>query len=144
MKVPPKRKGNFHDLATQDAALEGLNESPSQKEGKCLAHPRASGLQLASMKVPPKRKGNALPLPEASAGFHCLNESPSQKEGKWGDLGAEKTRTPSLNESPSQKEGKLQQQLYDGRLHTDASMKVPPKRKGNPQAAQEDLHKPPQ
>ena len=57
MKVPPKRKGNL--LVTQRAEVnEGLNESPSQKEGKwCSLRRRAAG-RLASMKVPPKRKGN--------------------------------------------------------------------------------------
>ena len=38
-----------------------LNESPSEKEGKCDgAGSGADGKQLPSMKVPPKRKGNAL------------------------------------------------------------------------------------
>ena len=36
MKVPPKRKGNARLLVTQRAAVnEALNESPSEKEGKC-------------------------------------------------------------------------------------------------------------
>ena len=35
MKVPPKRKGN-HVISTAAAVHETLNESPSEKEGKCL------------------------------------------------------------------------------------------------------------
>ena len=38
-----------------------------------------------------------------------------------------------LNESPSEKEGKLQPRVVD-ELVEDASMKVPPKRKGNEQS----------
>ena len=34
MKVPPKRKGNAKRLKRLAARAEGLNESPSQKEGK--------------------------------------------------------------------------------------------------------------
>ena len=34
MKVPPKRKGNVKVLRSLVAALERLNESPSEKEGK--------------------------------------------------------------------------------------------------------------
>ena len=38
--------------------IKSLNESPSEKEGKCITH----------------KTGTAL--------MHCLNESPSEKEGK--------------------------------------------------------------
>ena len=34
MKVPPKRKGNFVNLLIGSLASDGLNESPSEKEGK--------------------------------------------------------------------------------------------------------------
>ena len=34
MKVPPKRKGNNLPMGAVDADLQGLNESPSEKEGK--------------------------------------------------------------------------------------------------------------
>ena len=58
MKALPKRKGNTVTIAGIASAQEGLNESPSQKEGKSgsLSHP----VQLVQ----------------------GLNESPSQKEGK--------------------------------------------------------------
>ena len=36
MKVPPKRKGNV-DMATPWVIYAGLNESPSEKEGKFLS-----------------------------------------------------------------------------------------------------------
>ena len=35
-----------------------LNESPSEKEGKCEGKTQAQIVDDASMKVPPKRKGN--------------------------------------------------------------------------------------
>ena len=65
MKVPPKRKGNLWKPAFELTLDRGLNESPSQKEGKWLpGFPSPFFLTLASMKVPPKRKGNAAgPVP---------------------------------------------------------------------------------
>ncbi len=35
-----------------------LNESPSEKEGKCIQPAAALVVCFASMKAPPKRKGN--------------------------------------------------------------------------------------
>ena len=58
MKALPKRKGNFKLYAAQVSAMTGLNESPSEKEGKFS-------------------RG----YPGASIG-EGLNESPSEKEGK--------------------------------------------------------------
>ena len=58
MKVPPKRKGNPGDLKP-DYVDETLNESPSEKEGKCKTALRELSLIVA------------------------LNESPSEKEGKF-------------------------------------------------------------
>ena len=62
MKVPPKRKGNTgYDLRHGYTPM-GLNESPSQKEGKCRRVFVCAGwCWCASMKVPPKRKGNSHP-----------------------------------------------------------------------------------
>ena len=61
MKVPPKRKGNAHRPEEPDHGI-GLNESPSEKEGKSLTNRRAiRSRHRASMKVPPKRKGNTSP-----------------------------------------------------------------------------------
>ena len=62
MKVPPKRKGNAGKLVHSLHLFSSLNESPSEKEGKCSvllliqAH-----IACPSMKVPPKRKGNSYP-----------------------------------------------------------------------------------
>ena len=38
--------------------LDGLNESPSEKEGKCALTALNAPVKTASMKAPPKRKGN--------------------------------------------------------------------------------------
>ena len=83
-----------------------LNESPSEKEGK---FPEPAGLL---------------------AGLTRLNESPSEKEGKCARFGASTPSRLCLNESPSEKEGKSRNQVHDCQ-NCDASMKVPPKRKGN-------------
>ena len=61
MKVPPKRKGNPNGLAAWIADIS-LNESPSEKEGKCS--PRVGTL----------------------CDVVSLNESPSEKEGKCGSV----------------------------------------------------------
>ena len=62
--------------------MRSLNESPSEKEGKCRAkHIVTRNLVRPSMKVPPKRKGNnAIIVPGVAVA--PLNESPSEKEGK--------------------------------------------------------------
>ena len=58
MKVPPKRKGNIPPRLRHRFG-ESLNESPSEKEGKCAYVDMANEFEgEASMKVPPKRKGN--------------------------------------------------------------------------------------
>ena len=59
MKALPKRKGNVIGPRDTGVAAEGLNESPSKKEGK------SRGLQLRRIRA------------------RGLNESPSKKEGKW-------------------------------------------------------------
>ena len=58
MKVPPKRKGNAEERDGLADLIDRLNESPSEKEGKCVRSTRAFRVRRASMKVPPKRKGN--------------------------------------------------------------------------------------
>ena len=60
-----------------------LNESPSEKEGKCREAERTMGEVFGpSMKVPPKRKGNSSFRVCGLSDFSALNESPSEKEGK--------------------------------------------------------------
>ena len=39
-------------------ASADLNESPSEKEGKCISKANAVKFKSTSMKAPPKRKGN--------------------------------------------------------------------------------------
>ena len=83
MKVPPKRKGNSRDcLFFQGFFPPGLNESPSEKEGKF---------------------GYAGSGRDGKAG---LNESPSEKEGKFRSRAGSAAPRKRLNESPSEKEGK--------------------------------------
>ena len=38
MKVPPKRKGNAKMAHLHTETVDGLNESPSEKEGKSPTH----------------------------------------------------------------------------------------------------------
>ena len=58
MKALPKRKGNLRIHALL-ARSPGLNESPSEKEGKLGTESgRAVNGSVASMKALPKRKGN--------------------------------------------------------------------------------------
>ena len=59
-----------------------------------------------------------------------LNESPSEKEGKSVVPLARSMTVSSLNESPSEKEGKSPSPEARPQIYP-ASMKVPPKRKGN-------------
>ena len=59
MKALPKRKGNVERGTTLQEEREGLNESPSEKEGKSPLRPVVT-----------------------HQGSGCLNESPSEKEGK--------------------------------------------------------------
>ena len=59
MKVPPKRKGNI-STSGEPTSEGGLNESPSEKEGKF------EDLEAAG-----------------TPSFGRLNESPSEKEGKF-------------------------------------------------------------
>ena len=65
-----------------------------------------------------------------NADRHRLNESPSEKEGKYWSHLLHPISQVCLNESPSEKEGKW---LLPCGFHLldSASMKVPPKRKGN-------------
>ena len=107
MKVPPKRKGNPSCEGRPRDSCGCLNESPSEKEGKC-ANDGANGVTLGAR----------------------LNESPSEKEGKYQVHTGCTTKTSGLNESPSEKEGKCYLKVT-GDLVREASMKVPPKRKGN-------------
>ena len=58
MKALPKRKGNSY-LGACPRSANGLNESPSEKEGKQPILADRKLKKNASMKALPKRKGNA-------------------------------------------------------------------------------------
>ena len=59
MKALPKRKGN-EGRERQEGGAFGLNESPSQKEGKLYTEHLQEVALSASMKALPKRKGNLM------------------------------------------------------------------------------------
>ena len=63
MKALPKRKGNSGLPRTGRYHTARLNESPSEKEGKCVNELRELNIFEASMKALPKRKGNR-PAPQ--------------------------------------------------------------------------------
>ena len=63
--------------------INRLNESPSQKEGKCLSSALSHSSSTASMKALPRRKGNLRWLVRACSANLTLNESPSEQEGKF-------------------------------------------------------------
>ena len=94
-------------FSTYEVLRYSLNESPSEKEGKCSLRSSLLPSQIA------------------------LNESPSEKEGKSPPEACHKVAEHiALNESPSEKEGKcMGNQRIKHRVRP--SMKVPPKRKGN-------------
>ena len=81
MKALPKRKGNLRWLVRACSANLTLNESPSEKEGKCLRACRISSRSPPpSMKVPPKRKGNLVLLPvRADRGGPSMKVPPKRK-----------------------------------------------------------------
>ena len=118
--------------ATQKRGFARLNESPSEKEGKCLPKPKNNLAVIApSMKVPPKRKGNH----RRRASRRPRSPGPSMKvppkrKGNRGNPQPHGNNANALNESPSEKEGKLCRANQQPRERVP-SMKVPPKRKGN-------------
>ena len=80
---PSEKEGKSTGTSHSRSGVPGLNESPSEKEGKFPAAELVlCGVHPASMKVPPKRKGNLLFLGVFFLPFGSLNESPSEKEGK--------------------------------------------------------------
>ena len=80
---PSEKEGKFDGGEFGDCKEEGLNESPSEKEGKFAAAADLDGcVDAASMKALPKRKGNLVMSAVACGLVFSLNESPSEKEGK--------------------------------------------------------------
>ena len=81
MKVPPKRKGNFQAGLGTLRNLAGLNESPSEKEGKLQSHRFCPHLVHASMKVPPKRKGNSVGTGDPCGHCRASMKVPPKRKG---------------------------------------------------------------
>ena len=76
----------MHPAHAASPPLPGLNENPSEKEGKNISRQAANVGDVASMKALPKRKGNLRWLVRACSANLTLNESPSEKEGKSGHI----------------------------------------------------------
>ena len=117
MKVPPKRKGNLERVKAENKS-KCLNESPSQKEGKCCL-PRWLLLAITCLNESPSQKeGKSDSQYGRNSLMLGLNESPSQKEGKFNTYGQDiYDRLNRLNESPSQKEGKYPRDSRPPPLH---------------------------
>ena len=98
--------------------------------GKCTGHYFYAVAACASMKAPPKREG------KSPSQYRLQRASTSLNEGSYKIVGKSATSpmfappSTGLYESPSRKEGKLLQIDAFWNLH-GASMKAPPKRKGN-------------
>ena len=113
-------------------ALNSLNESPSEKEGKYTRR-TSGGTPTGSLNESPSEKEGKC---RGAAGLldppRALNESPSEKEGKLGFLilFGHAVRLPSMKVPPKRKGNSMEYPLK-GVLHGYPSMKVPPKRKGN-------------
>ena len=136
MKVPPKRKGNTPCRVGHFVKTGASMKVPPKRKGNPRISGGGGGMFKASMKVPPKRKGNKSFRSAQEILDLGLNESPSEKEGKSPTNDAIGYPVwPRLNESPSEKEGKWGSQPFAYLCRSSASMKVPPKRKGNRQAA---------
>ncbi len=130
MKVPPKRKGNSGtDSIPPVSCIACLNESPSEKEGKLPCTGRGVG-QSRSLNESPSEKEGKSPLSWLACRLSWrLNESPSEKEGKYTPNIHQKTSNVASMKVPPKRKGNLILSPLSGTL--EASMKVPPKRKGN-------------
>ena len=64
-----------------------LNESPSEKEGKCRKSCSVRHLLRASMKVPPKRKGNIYPQRLVLSTQKASMKVPPKRKGNDGAHG---------------------------------------------------------
>ena len=109
MKALPKRKGNGGVAAGEHFERGGLNESPSEKEGKwCVEHVEEV-INAASMKALPKRKGNHLKISCHPMQWRASMKALPKRKGNAAALSARVNSVVGLNESPSEKEGKFRQ-----------------------------------
>ena len=89
------------------AVGERLNESPSEKEGKCAAIEQPPFRYIyASMKALPKRKGNEILHRRNFLRVQASMKALPKRKGNVSKF-SETIHPTSLNESPSEKEGKL-------------------------------------
>ena len=131
-----------------------LNESPPKKEGKYRSSPSLNSLFGASMKALPKRKGNKSfiksaceiaaasmkALPERKGNLRicirltgckrCLNESLSGKDGKYSPPRPRICQKPASMKAPPKRKGNPAS-IVGGERNIRASMNALPKRKGN-------------
>ena len=60
----------------------GLNESPSEKEGKYKTHSQIARNRISLNESPSEKEGKSTTSPVVTPTQVSLNESPSEKEGK--------------------------------------------------------------
>ena len=64
-----------------DSFSFALNESPSEKEGKCPIQTLTNGRSGPSMKVPPKRKGNTFDWRQVQTRTEPSMKVPPKRKG---------------------------------------------------------------
>ena len=94
-------------ISAPSCCFSSLNESPSEKEGKCAYLFAPVARLVPSMKVPPKRKGNAPSAPPSFPPKSPSMKVPPKRKGNLEHPGLLATPRLALNESPSEKEGKF-------------------------------------
>ena len=88
-------------------AADRLNESPSEKEGKCGPRRLDGPIISASMKALPKRKGNVSTRTGMPRRVQASMKALPKRKGNKITPGSRRQIVFSLNESPSEKEGKF-------------------------------------
>ena len=91
---PSEKEGKCGGVLPQSYARKSLNESPSEKEGKCLGNLGGLLLDSGLNESPSEKEGKSRSGESASVwrGFR-LNESPSEKEGKFKEAGIDVNRS---------------------------------------------------
>ena len=103
---PSEKEGKSSTIGQSRRLRCCLNESPSEKEGKSRVAEWVEPFSNASMKALPKRKGNTLRQDcRSSRGYASMKALPKRK-GNLGVVLGEQQPVSGLNESPSEKEGK--------------------------------------
>ena len=87
-------------------AADRLNESPSEKEGKCGPRRLDGPIISASMKALPKRKGNVSTRTGMPRRVQASMKALPKRKGNSRCKARSLPRSTGLNESPSEKEGK--------------------------------------